>query len=279
MTLAAGLLLALLSAGALNWGWIVQHASASALPPLTLRRPVESLRLLFRDRKWVAGFVTGIAGWGLYIAALALAPLSLVQAVSAGGLPLLAVLARRNGAVLSRRQWTAVGAAAGGLFLLAVSLSHGASGSAHAGAASLTVWIVVSFGAAAAATAADSSLLAAGAGLGVASGILYAAGDVATKAAVGGVAWVPFVVLVLVAHGAAFACLQLGFQRGGALVTAGSATLFTNLLPIVAGLALFGDHLPAGALGAARIAAFGGVVVGAVLLAGDASAQPRPASS
>lgn len=279
MKLAAGLILALLSAGALNWGYVTQHTSASALPPLSLRRPIASLLLLFRDRRWVVGLLVGIAGWVLYVAALALASLSLVQAASAGGLPLLALLARRHGADLSRRQWLAVGAAAAGLFLLAVSLTHGGAGSAHARAADVAVWIVVSAAAAAAAATADSTLLAGGAGLGIAAGVLYASGDIATKAAVSGVARLPFVAVLLLAHGAAFVCLQLGFQRGGALATAGPATLLTNSLPIVAGLALFGDHLPGGPLGVARVAAFAAVVVGAALLAADVSAQPRPASS
>ena len=41
--------------------------------------------LLFRHRGWLIGFVVGLAGGRFYVAALALAPLSLVQATSAGG--------------------------------------------------------------------------------------------------------------------------------------------------------------------------------------------------
>ncbi|HZT17585.1 MAG TPA: hypothetical protein VFA19_16735 [Gaiellaceae bacterium] len=279
MRLAGGLLLALLSAGALNWGWVAQHSAASALPPLRLRHPLRSLRLLFRDLGWVAGFVVGLGGWGLYIAALALAPLSLVQAVSAGGLPLLAVLARRRGAILDRRRSTAVALAVAGLLLLAGSLAHGARGSAHASWQAVAVWLGAS-AAVAAGAAASGALLAGGAGLGIAAGLLYAAGDVATKAAVGGTVWLAFVAVLLAAHGSAFACLQLGFQRGDALATAGTATLLTNLVPIVAGLVLFEEGLPAGVLGAARVAAFAAVVAGAALLAtGSASWQDAPDGS
>src|SRR5262249_51986059 len=87
---AAGLLLALASTAALNWGFFTQHGAAGAMPPLTVRRPLASLRLLTGSRAWLAGFLVGLAGWALYVAALKLAPLSLVQAVSAGGLGLLA---------------------------------------------------------------------------------------------------------------------------------------------------------------------------------------------
>jgi hypothetical protein len=266
MNVAAGLLLALLSAGALNWGWIAQHREAAALPPLSLRRPVHSLRLLFTNRSWVAGFAIGLLGWALYIGALALAPLSLVQAVAAGGLPILALLARRNGAVLTRRQWTAVGLAAGGLLLLAISLAHGGATSTHASWQAVALWLAVS-AAVAVGAASSGALLAGGAGLGLAAGVLYAGGDVATKAAVGGTAWLVFVAVLLAAHGSAFACLQLGFQRGDALATAGTATLLTNLLPIVAGVVLFSEHVPSGALGVARVVAFTAVVAGAALLA------------
>jgi hypothetical protein len=76
-------------------------------------------------------------------------------------------------------------------------------------------------------------------------GFFYGAGDVATKAAVGGGARLAFVPAVLAAHGLVFILLQLGFQRGGALATAGVATLFTNAVPIAAGMALFHEPLPA----------------------------------
>jgi hypothetical protein len=72
---------------------------------------------------------------------------------------------------------------------------------------------------------------------------------------------------VLACHGLAFVSLQLGFQRGGALATVGVSTLFTNALPIAAGMTLFQEGLPAGVLGALRVVAFAVVVVGAALLA------------
>ena len=90
--LGFALALALASAITLNWGYVAQHGAASTLPPLSLRRPFASLRALFTQRRWLAGFVAGLGGWVLYVAALALAPLSLVQATSAGGIGVLALL-------------------------------------------------------------------------------------------------------------------------------------------------------------------------------------------
>src|SRR4029079_8056209 len=127
-SLVACLPLALASAAALNWGYFAQHGAASGLPPLSVRRPVRSLETLFGNRRWVVGFFTGIAGWVLYVVALTLAPLSLVQACSAGGLGVLAALT----GVRSRSERLAVAISIAGLVLLAISLAGTVSGSKHA---------------------------------------------------------------------------------------------------------------------------------------------------
>ena len=109
--LAASLLLAAASAVALNWGFFTQHQAAnSGIPELSLRHPVASLAALFSNLRWLAGFAIGIGGWGLYIAALRFGPLSLVQAVSAGGVGLLALFVSRISHIpLDRREWSACG--------------------------------------------------------------------------------------------------------------------------------------------------------------------------
>ena len=261
-----GLIASLASALALNWGFFAQHGAASVLPPLSLRRPVRSLRLLFTSRRWLVGFVAGLGGWALYIAALAMAPISLVQATSAGGIGILALLVHfRGGDRLSQTEWIGIGAAITGLALLGVSLAGGSPAGGQASAPALAAWLLGSAALAALAAGPGSLALSAGAGLGIAAGVLYAAGDVATKAAVGGMALL--VPAILVAHGLAFVSLQLGFQRGRAMATAGLSTLFTKALPIAAGAVLFAERLPGGALGALRLLAFALVTVGAAMLA------------
>jgi hypothetical protein len=269
VTLAAGLALAFASTVALNLGWLVQHDAVASLPRLSLRRPLDALRALARSPRWVVGFVAGLGGWAVYIAALALAPLSLVQAVSAGGIGLLALVARhRSEAGLGAREASAVGLSIVGLVLLAASLAGGATAGRAVTVGAVLVWLAASAAGVVVLAGPVARSLAGGAGLGLAAGTLYAAGDVATKAAVGGHA--VLIVAVLAAHGSAFAALQLAFQRGKALVTAGLNTLATNALPIVAGLALFHETLPGGAAGATRFLAFCLVVCGAGLLARSA---------
>jgi hypothetical protein len=267
--LAGGLLLALGSAAALNWGYFVQHGVASALPPLTLRRPLASLRLLFGNLRWLVGFFVGIGGWVLYVAALALAPLSLVQAASAGGIGLLALLASRH-ARLTAWERCGVAVAVGGLVLLGISLAGGTTTATTGHWEDVAVWIVVS-----AALAGLAAGRRTAAGLGVAAGVLYAAGDVATKAAVHGGGRLGFVPVLLACHGLAFVALQLGFQRGGVLATAGLATLLTNALPIAAGTTLYGEGL--GSLPAVRVFAFACTVAGAALLSAPEPALPEAA--
>ena len=262
---ALGLALAAASAVAINGGYRLQHAAASALPPLSLRRPLRSLWSLFRSRRWSIGFFGGIAGWVLYVVALKIAPLSLVQAASAGGIGVLALGSAR----LSAAERIGVGAALGGLLLLAVSLG-GHADTGHGAASVVAVWMVVS----ALAAGLIAKALPGGAGLGTAAGVMYAAGDVGTKAAVGGGARLWFVPALLACHGVAFVCMQLAFQRGGRLATAGLAVLWTNALPILAGTVLFGEGLPAGWRGGARIAAFGLVLVGAVALSRPDAGPP-----
>jgi len=280
--LVGGLVLALGSSAALNWSYLVQHGAAAEMPPLTVRHPVRSLRSLFSNLTWVIGFTTGIAGWVLYVAALALAPLSLVQATSAGGIGLLALLVqRRSGERLPRRDWVAVGIAVTGLVLLGISLAGGSTVGATPSWLQIGGWMLISVIVAALAAGPAARLLAGGAGLGVAAGVLYAAGDVGTKAAVHGNVWLLLIPALLACHGLAFVALQLGFQRGGALATAGVASLLTNALPIAAGVVIFHEALPGGLLGVVRGLAFACVVAGAALLArqeGEAVPLPHPVS-
>jgi hypothetical protein len=212
---------------------------------------------LLSSGRWTVGLLAGIAGWLLYLAALALAPLSLVQAASAGGIVVLAI----GGPRLTRAERVGVLSSLGGLLLLALSLtSH--TPSTNGTAAAVIVWTLASAGAAGVSIVA----LPRGAGLGTAAGVLYAAGDVATKAALAGGARLFFVPVLLACQAFAFACLQLAFQRGGRLATAGLAVLWTNALPIVAGTVIFGESIPSGWRGAARVAAFALVLIGAVAL-------------
>src|SRR5207249_9049083 len=129
---------------------------------------------------------------------------------------------------------TGVGVAMAGLILLGVSLAGTNDAGSRTSLRPLLAWLVASVILAAIAMGPMARTVAPGAGFGIASGILYAAGDVANKAAYGGRYWLWPVLCAF--HLVALIGLQMGFQRGGALATAGSANLLLNALPIVAGV-------------------------------------------
>src|ERR671910_3885291 len=90
-----GLLLALATALASVVGFLYKHRGAVESPPVEWRRPVRSSLVLFRSKWYVLGIVVATASWGFHVSGLALAPISLVQSVIAGGLVLLTVTADR----------------------------------------------------------------------------------------------------------------------------------------------------------------------------------------
>jgi drug/metabolite transporter (DMT)-like permease len=267
--IALALVLTLVSACSLDLGYLLQHEVASNLPPLSLRRPIDSLRSLLGERRWLLGFGVQAAGFVLYVAALALAPLSLVQAAAAGGIGILALMVSRITHVpLTRLEQAGAAVSVLGLALLGVSLlaDHGeGTGATYAW---VGVWLAASAAGATLCVTLLGRAIGRGAAWGIASGILFAAGDIATKMAVsGGLADVVFLVCLIVFYSAGTAVLQAAFQRGGALTTAGLSTLLTNALPIAAGMALFHEPLPSGWIGVVRVGAFAAVIAGAVLLA------------
>jgi drug/metabolite transporter (DMT)-like permease len=267
--IALALVLTIVSACALDLGYLLQHDVAARLPPLSLRRPIASVRSLLAEPRWLIGSGIQVGGFGLYVLALALAPLSLVQATAAGGIGILAIMVSRiTHVALTGPEKVGAAVSVLGLALLGVSLL-----STHReGSGATALWVAIWLGASAAGAILCIRLLAHPIGrapaLGIASGILFAAGDVATKMAVsGGLENVAFLVCLIVFYGAGTAVLQAAFQRGGALTTAGLSTLLTNALPIAAGMVLFHEPLPSGWIGAVRVGAFAAVVAGAVLLA------------
>lgn len=260
--------LTLVSAIAINWGYLIEHGAASNLPPLSVRRPLRTARLLVASRRWLLGFLLETGGFVLYVVALALAPLALVQSVAAGGIGVLALLvARISGTRLQARERVGVSIAIVGLVLLAISLAGGSAEGVSGTWYAIGLWLAASVGAAAAVITVGTRPMPGGAAFGLAAGILFAGGDVATKAVVSGGHHHLLGPAMVGFYAAGTMVLQSGFQRGRPLTTAGIATLATNAIPIAAAMTLFREPLPGGGLGVIRVAAFVSVVIGAVWLA------------
>jgi hypothetical protein len=232
---------------------------------------------LIADRGWLGGFATETAGWLVYVAALRLAPIALVQAVCASGIAVLAFVSVRGRlSRLARHEQIAVAVAVAGLVLLGLSLVDTRQSDHAPNWAPVTIWIVCS--AAAALTLAGSGLgLKRAPALGLAAGLLFAAGDISAKLVVYGGTWFVAVIALIICYTLGTSVLQGAFQHGNALTGAGLATLATNAVPIAAGFAVFGERLPEGPKGALQVGAFASLVISAVFLTRTPAAS-APAS-
>jgi drug/metabolite transporter (DMT)-like permease len=265
---AVALLLALASTTLTNVAYLREHDAAAALPALSLRRPLHSAQALLTDRSWLVGFALESGGFALYVAALALAPLTLVQSVAAGGIGILAfVSARFRLRSLGRHELAGVLVSMLGLLALAVSLAGGSSEGAGGSTVEILLWLAATAGAAVVALALGRRFGVLAVAEGIAGGLFFSIGDISVKVATQGDAQALFAIGVIVGYTLGTAFLQLGYQKGGALVVAGLATLLTNALPIAAGTVVLGEPLPSGMFGAVRIVAFAAVTLGAILLA------------
>src|SRR5499433_664174 len=261
-----GLGLAFVAAVVTNMAYSLEHDAAAALPRLSPRRPLRTVDFLIHDRRWMKAFVAETTGWLMYVAALRLAPLAIVQAVTASGVAVLAVAtARGHPSRLARREQVAVVLALSGLILLGLSLAGHELSDRHPPVAGIAVWLAACAGLAMLLIV-EPTKFGRAATLGLSAGLLFADGDVSAKLIGYGGPWLAAIGSLIVAYAVGTSVLQLAYQRGDALTAAGTATMVTNAVPIAAGFVLFGETLPHGGRAVLQIAAFACLVVGAVLL-------------
>jgi drug/metabolite transporter (DMT)-like permease len=259
LSLQLGILLSLVCAFATNVGFLLKHRGACSAPDVSLRHPISSALGLFRSKWFVIGLLVAIVAWVFHVGALALAPLSLVQALISGGLVFLTVIAERYfGCNVGIRQWAGVGLTALGLVLLAVTLPGG--GGAHS---SYSLAAMIAF---------ESALLALGTFLvlsprlgshehhgvmlGTAAGILFGVSDVAIKALTGSVGsegltglLSPWLITCIAASVIAFFASARGLQKGEAVPVITLTSAAANVTAISGGILVFGDPMPNDPLG------------------------------
>jgi multidrug transporter EmrE-like cation transporter len=260
MTPFLGILLALACALATNVGFLYKHRGACSVPPVDILHPLRSARSLFSARWFAIGMLVAAGAWAFHVAAMAVAPLSLVQAVLAGGVVLLAVMAERMfGFKVGRRQWIGLGLTAFGLMLLGVSLP-----AVHGAHSQFSVPGMIAF---------EAGLIGAGTllimgprigapvehhgfMLGAAAGILFGVSDVAIKAITGLVGTEgalgllsPWLLVTIVASVAAFFASAKGLQDGDAVPVIAVTGAAANVAGVVGGIIVFGDPLSGSPIG------------------------------
>ena len=269
MTLQLGIFMALACAFATNLGFLYKYRGARDAASVDIRHPLRSAGSLFGSKWFAIGMLVATGAWGFHVAALALAPMSVVQAVLSGGVVLLAVMAERLfGFEVGLRQWAGVAFTALGLILLGVTLP--ATGGSHS-QFSLTGMIAFE-----AALVGVGGLLIMGKRLGgpaqhhgmmlgAAAGILFGVSDIAIKAITGVMGDVglvagllsPWTLTAVIASVAAFYASARGLQDGEAVPVIAITGTAANVAGIAGGIIVFGDPLPGDPMGiVVQVAAF-----------------------
>jgi drug/metabolite transporter (DMT)-like permease len=277
VTVHLGILLALFCALATNLGFLYKHRGACAAADVDVRHPVRSAASLFRSKWFAIGMLVATGAWGFHVAALALAPLSLVQAVISGGLVFLTVMAERVfGFKVGPRQWMGVGLTALGLVMLAVTLPS--TGSAHSSYSTagmiafesglLVIGTLLVFSHKLGAPHEHHGVL-----LGTAAGVLFGVSDISIKALTGSVGDAgflglvsPWVVVAAAASIIAFYASARGLQKGEAVPVITLTSAAANVSAISGGIIVFGDPMPNDPVGiVVQSCAFVLVIVAAAL--------------
>jgi drug/metabolite transporter (DMT)-like permease len=285
-----GLALAVACAVGTSVAFLLKHRGAVLAPPVRVRHPLRSAVDLFRSRWFAVGWIVAVGAWLLHVGALALAPLSIVQAVLSGGLVFLAVFAERFfGFRLGRRQWAGVIVTAVGLAIIGLTSGPDDDPPGYALAALIAIEsgvIVVSGAVAALSTHRRVSPAVQGLLLGAAAGALFGVSDVAltylTDAVEDGVLKLisPWTAAALVASVGAFYASARGLQLGPGVEVIALTSVAANLIAIVGGILVFRDPVGTGAIGiTGRMLAFGLVVVGAALIPAPVRVTRRPSES
>jgi multidrug transporter EmrE-like cation transporter len=279
-----GIACALACALTTNLGFLYKHRGACAAPAVDFKRPLWSAGQLFSSKLFSVGMVIACVSWIFHIGAMAMVPLSVVQAVLAGGVVLLAIMAERAfGLKIGPRQWMGLGMTAAGLVLLGISLPavHGAHSSFSVpGMIAFEAVLIVLGALLIMGPRIGASEHHHGVMLGGAAGILFGVSDVALKALTGAVgahgvlALVsPWLALTIPASIVAFYASAKSLQDGDAVPVIAVTATAANVSGILGGLLVFGDPLPSSTLGIlVETLAFALVIVAAWLTPGPARA-------
>lgn len=274
LSVQVGLVLAVATALTSIISFLYKHRGAVKAPEVDFKRPVYSSVVLFRSGWYTLGIVIAIGSWGFHAGALALAPISLVQSVIAGGLVLLTVLADRMfGMTVTRREWIGVALAAVGLAFLAATLDGGGD-SAHSDYEALTIGLYVAIitGAGFALAGFARGRGHAGVLFGASAGMLWGASDISIKGASASLdtgfalLYNPLIYVILILSLVGLLVSAKSLQLGDAVPVIAVTSIAANAVTITAGPIVFDDPLPDTTIGLVlRIAAFALVVTAAAL--------------
>ena len=279
MTLYLGILLALACAFVANLAFFYKYRGANDVSKVDVRHPLRSVRALYSSRWFTLGMIVATASWGLHVAALALAPMSVIQVSLAAGMVFIAVMADRLfGFEVGPRQWVGLSLTAFALVLLGLTLPamHGAhSQFSQAAMIGFEAGLFGLGGLLIMGRRMGSPAHHHGVMLGAAAGILFGVSDTAIKALTGitaahgllGLVLSPWLLVAVLASIVAFYASARGLQDGEAVPVIAVTGTAANIAGIAGGIVVFGDPMAASPLGVVlQATAFVLVVVAAALM-------------
>ena len=182
------------------------------------------------------------------------------------------------------REWVGIGAIVFGMLLLALSLGGGETEGAFEPATLLMFTALLTL--IGLAPMAVARMNASGAAAAIFSGIAFGLGGLFTKAmtfALAGdngslalrIVSCPYVYSVVAANIIGIVMLQNSFHSSRAIIAMPLSGALSNIVPIIGGMIVFGERLPAGSMPAAmRVGAFALTIVAGALLAGSRDQLP-----
>jgi multidrug transporter EmrE-like cation transporter len=278
-TMYFALLLAVVSSVAFSVGFYFMKRQAERLPSLGGGWRPTAWWAFLHDPLWLLGVALQTGGFGLYLAALRAAPLSVVHTALSGGVALFVLLAVVGlGERLRASEWLGVGCVLAGLIVLGFSLADSPAPTA-VGRGTVTFSLVL-IGLSVAALAADPAPGRA-VGLSIACGLTLGLASVFAKSLAGADSLAAALrsrdlLLTLATNLVGFALMQAALQVGRGVVVVPIFSTLSNVVPVVGGIVLYGEWMPRAATAAIlRPLAFLLAIGGAALLAGVAEQPTR----
>ncbi len=277
--------LAIVASALMALGLLMMKTRSAHLPMAAGANVIGAIAAWLRDPMWIGGLGVQTAGWVCYVIAVSRAPVSMVAVMGQGGIALFVVASVVVlGERASPREWAGIAAIVFGMLMLTLSLNGGETEGALEPATLLIFTVLLTL--AGLAPMAVARLNASGTAAAIFSGVAFGLGALFTKAMTlefgGDTAALalrlvsnPYVYGVVVANIVGIVMLQNSFHSARAIIAMPLSGALSNIVPIVGGIVVFGERLPAGSTAATmRVGAFVLTIAAGALLAGAREQSP-----
>jgi drug/metabolite transporter (DMT)-like permease len=260
-----GVVLAVATTLAFNAGFVLEKGALTALPPLNIRLPLNLIRMLVTNLRWMAGFVLIISGLAGQLVALTRIPLTIAQPVFSSGIVFLLLLTSTFlGERLTSHEWTGLAGITAGVVCVVASMDP-RTDIAGTGGSALRV-LMVAVPSTLAGLAVFAAVARGGRGrhrrpagdvpYGLAAGIVYGVAGMIAKGLSASIDFhgpvsiavsaltSPYLYLLAPVTLSGFVVFQTALQRGRASIVAPVSSVTSTLYTVVAGTLMFGEHLP-----------------------------------